>query len=277
MPVDVEHERLGVFRAVRVSPATTVKEAIEKYLAEHNPQKPPAHTWTLFEVFTTPPIERRLPDSELVLNVRVGCGLMCGWLDERAAIFRFSPTFPSHSTPPSSLSSSSLQKNWPKGVEGSRFVLRDLSEVEMGTPSATMVGKLDKRGGGHKTWKTRHFILQDKGLVYYKSAPQKQKDFDSPLGVFAYTNAVVYTIRSVKKAPRPELCFCLRPHEPTGLWPSDPKQVGAYVLEPARSRTWSNRPPYYLCHCRLRKRLKTAAGSCAPSARQTAQTGLPPS
>ena len=43
-------------------------------------------------------------------------------------------------------------------------------------------------------------------------------------GFFEIYNTVIYSVLNLKKAPRPNLCFCIRP-KTTPLWPSDPKEV----------------------------------------------------
>ena len=98
-------------------------------------------------------------------------------------------------------------------------------------------------------------------LTYYKSQPSKLKQLDAPLGSWSCRNVYVYSMRWVtwrahpflhafecsaiaivivvsclsftylrvafrhmKKAPRPNFCFCLKPAtEP--LWPSSKKEV----------------------------------------------------
>lgn len=42
-------------------------------------------------------------------------------------------------------------------------------------------GMLYKRGGGHRSWKNRHFVMYDTVLKYFKSA-SKAKDVENSLG-----------------------------------------------------------------------------------------------
>ena len=41
---------------------------------------------------------------------------------------------------------------------------------------------MDKRGGSHKNWKNRYFMLSENGLSYYKSQPNSAKQMEGSLG-----------------------------------------------------------------------------------------------
>eukprot|EP00045_Choanoeca_perplexa_P011110 m.116389 g.116389 ORF g.116389 m.116389 type:complete len:1180 (+) comp15516_c0_seq1:242-3781(+) len=146
----------------------------------------PNHVWQLYEVFDYPPIERRLAADEAIVFVRA---------------------------------------SWPVDLQqGCRFELRQ--EPPLPALADSIKGKLDKRGGSHKSWKSRFFMLSRSQvlLTYYKSQPSKLKQLDTPVGSWSCRNVYVYSIRQMKKAPRPEYCFCLKPAtEP--LWPNSKKEV----------------------------------------------------
>lgn len=85
---------------------------------------------------------------------------------------------------------------------------------------------MDKRGGSHKSWKSRFFVLSTAGLQYYPSEKATSKE---PLGTWRFDDHLFYVVRQLKKAPRPELGFCIRQKE-TPLWPTNPKEVLSTVL-----------------------------------------------
>lgn len=184
IPLDIVTEATGVLSIIRVSRHVTAKQALDKFLASVKLQRTsPNSVWQFCEVFETPPVDRQLEDDEPVLDAKLA---------------------------------------WPK-VEGCRFEVREVPPELIGVAHPTVQGKLDKRGGSHKSWKTRHFILQpDKDLAYYVKTP-KAKEMDSPIGTFELQGGLVFNIRNLKKAPRPDLCFCIKPSAPC-LWPGDSKE-----------------------------------------------------
>ena len=158
--------------------------------------------WRLLERYSAPPIERLLRPTEDVLAVCTA---------------------------------------WPPSDSGCTLVLRPFAEGTCGTPDWQRVGQMDKRGGKHRNWKSRHFTLSPVGapgqpeqpragdLRYYRCRPETARQLAAPpLGLWPCHGATVYAVRHLKKAPRPSMCLCIRlPQPPTAtgapgpLWPAE--------------------------------------------------------
>ena len=194
LSLQIEDEAMGIIREVQVPQAATSTEAIASYCKGYRVVLPADEVLSLHEAMVTPPVSRPLGDDEAVAEV---------------------------------------QGRWPAGVQGCRFVLRRSPVEGAASPDVALRGMLDKRGGSKgnaKNWKTRHFELSGEGLAYFKSAPASDKQRASPLGVWAVQSTLAFSVDArsdvpeVKRAKRPELCFCLKPVS-TPLWPADPKQL----------------------------------------------------
>lgn len=186
--IEVEDESMGVIRTVTIEENTDAQGAILLYTKAHNMSSEPESEmgakkgYVLFEAFTTPNLERCLPPKTPLLKLR---------------------------------------RKWPKinGVliPGCRFILRAVETSMFNDSNVAFVGTLDKRSGSKsdsknvKSWKTRHFRLEDDGLRYFKSPPKTQKAAKNPVGVWPIESWVVYSINTkVKGAKFPDFCFCLK-------------------------------------------------------------------
>ncbi|EGD72611.1 hypothetical protein PTSG_04346 [Salpingoeca rosetta] len=186
--VAIQHEGTAVIRPLAITSVVTAKEVIDMFVKATTPMKTdPDNVWTLFETFENPPVERRLRPNEFVLKSK---------------------------------------RNWPK-TEGCRFLLREMPTRLLGQADSNKTGKLDKRGGRHKSWKSRFFAMQDTKINYYSKLPTSTKQQENPVGAYVFVNHLVYNVKYYKKAPRPHLCFCLRPiKENAPVWPDgDAKEV----------------------------------------------------
>eukprot|EP01147_Barroeca_monosierra_P005555 gene5555-7215_t len=186
--VAIQHEGTSVIRPLAITSTLTASDVIDMFVKLATPMKSdPENVWSLFETFENPPLERRLQDDEIVLQAK---------------------------------------HRWPK-TEGCRFLLRELPPRSFGQVDINKTGKLDKRGGRHKNWKSRYFELKETTLNYYTKPPSNSKQQENPAGAYVFVNHVVYNVKYYKKAPKPTLCFCLRPLLPgESFWPDvDTKEL----------------------------------------------------
>eukprot|EP00050_Salpingoeca_kvevrii_P011255 m.13946 g.13946 ORF g.13946 m.13946 type:complete len:499 (+) comp3334_c0_seq1:56-1552(+) len=185
IPVEIQNEATGVLTQISVTRNTTAQRALELYSAAGREKRDTSAIWRLFEVFETPPVERWLADTESVIAAK---------------------------------------ENWPKGAVGCRFVVRELPLAQAGRSMLHMSGKLDKRGGSHKNWKSRYFVLDpNAGLMYYSSEKSCSKN-EAAIGTWPINDHVVFYVRNLKKAPRPDMCFCVRQKQDP-MWPDDVRDI----------------------------------------------------
>ena len=181
MDLIVETER-GQAVSLSITTSTTAEHVCAIYEGADAAARtpPPGSAYRLFESFNVPPIERMLAHDERPLEA---------------------------------------QASWPRS-EGCRFAVRCITQIEAGEADEDLMGKMDKRGGGHKSWKTRFFVLESGGIAYYTKQPLNAKDKkDKRLGTFNITGCRVFRVKLYRKAPRPDLCFCIRPNELA--WPTE--------------------------------------------------------
>eukprot|EP00049_Salpingoeca_infusionum_P023462 m.12236 g.12236 ORF g.12236 m.12236 type:complete len:488 (+) comp5813_c0_seq2:273-1736(+) len=170
--ISIQNEATGVMTPIAIDQFSTAGTVLASFVQEARAHKQDAgNVWALYESFDCPPIERRLPDYERVLDA---------------------------------------QARWPK-TDGCMFLVREIPQGYVGLADPKKSSKLAKRGGTRKSWKTRFFITNETQLSYYPKTPTKQKDLDNPLGNFVFVNACIYDVKYYKKAPRSRNCFVIKP------------------------------------------------------------------
>eukprot|EP00039_Didymoeca_costata_P007874 m.104767 g.104767 ORF g.104767 m.104767 type:complete len:413 (+) comp13856_c0_seq1:184-1422(+) len=185
-PIHILNE-MDMLREIEVSATSTSADAINKYTSKWNVQLPEGKCWKIFESLDVPGLERPLLEKEIMLDVK---------------------------------------KKWPS-EQTSRFSIRAVEKAVVSSASATLSGVLEKRGGSKgnaRNWKTRHFEIRTR-LQYHKTAPKSASQ--EPLGSWTYSNATAYIVTTeMKKAKKPNLCFCLKPNTDP-MWPTEQKDIKA--------------------------------------------------
>lgn len=181
----IEDDDMGVMRKLFISKSTTVVQAIEMYLQKYNKagaSDDGTKVWGMYEAFMSPNVERLLSDAA-ILNT--------------------------------------LMSRWPKSVDtGCRFLLRAVDVETTNSATAAMTGMMEKRGGGKggaKSWKARHFRIEENGLVYYKTEPISKKQLASPLGTWSITGWTIFLVKGQIRKGKTAVYLALR-EDSTPIW-----------------------------------------------------------